>query len=174
MKKETAVFAMGCFWCSEAAFRDVKTHEPLNGILLLRVGYSGGIQDNPTYENHEGYKEAIQIVYDPDVIDYESLLAIFWKNVDPLDGQGQFADKGPAYTSAIFYADSHQKESAFKSHEHIKAQLKDNFTEIIAYTSFYEAEAYHQNYKMKNPITYCYYRLNCGRERRLKDLWGVL
>lgn len=172
LENATAIFAMGCFWCAEAAFRDPKTHEPLAGIISIRVGYSGGVKENPTYDDHEGYKEAVKVIYNPNKITYEELLEIFWKNVDPLDPKGQFADKGPSYTSAIFYQEVSQKELALKSEAFIKEILNDSVTEIIPYTSFHEAEEYHQNYKVKNPVTYCYYRLNCGREKRLKDLWG--
>lgn len=172
-QEKIAIFAMGCFWCSESAFRDPKTHEPIKGIHRLSVGYAGGTQPHPTYEHHEGYKEALKITYDADFISYEALLSIFWHNVDPLDAHGQFADKGPAYTSAIFYTDSQQHATALTSHEKVKARLEANWTEVIEYTSFVEAEAYHQNYKVKNPVTYCYYRLNCGRDKRLKSLWGA-
>lgn len=167
----TVIFAMGCFWCAEAEFRDPKTHEPLPGIISMRVGYAGGVKPNPTYENHEGYKEALKIIYDPKQISYEQLLTIFWHNIDPLDARGQFCDKGPAYTSVIFYTDQDQKEMALQSKNNIKTQLKENFTEIIPYTTFYDAEEYHQDYKTKNPITYRYYRWNCGRDQRLKELW---
>lgn len=173
MITEIAVFAMGCFWCAESEFRDPKTHEALPGIISLRVGYAGGVTPNPTYENHKGYKEALKIRFDPQKISYETLLNIFWHNIDPLDAQGQFCDKGPAYTSVIFYNDIKQKEAALESKNKIKNQVKGNFTEIIPYSSFYDAEEYHQNYKKKNPIAYRYYRWNCGRDQRLKALWSA-
>ena len=171
-EKSTAIFAMGCFWCAESEFRDHKTHEPLFGILSIRVGYAGGTKPNPTYEDHEGYKEAIKITYDPKKVSYEQLLTIFWKNVDPLDPKGQFCDKGYPYTSVIFYTGSVQEKEALKSKEFIKAKLKENHTEIVQYTSFYDAEEYHQNYATKNPIRYKYYRWNCGRDQRLTELWA--
>lgn len=166
-----AIFGMGCFWCAESAFRNPETHALLPGIISLRVGYAGGSEPNPTYEHHLGYKEVIKLVYSPDEISYEALLDIFWKNIDPLDAQGQFSDRGFSYTSVIFYTTLLQQETALKSKQEIEKQFKDVFTEILPSTSFYEAEEYHQDYKTKNPVTYCYYRLGCGRDKRLKALW---
>ena len=173
---ETAVFAMGCFWCAESEFRDSNTHKTIDGIIDVRVGYTGGVKPNPTYEDHEGYKEGIKITFDPDKISYEALLKIFWKNIDPLDKAGQFCDKGFAYTSAIFYSNDQQKDAAQKSLTKISQQLGDKnaiATEILPLTTFHDAEDYHQNYKSKNPIRYKYYRWNCGRDQRLAQLWGA-
>lgn len=171
-KTEVAIFAMGCFWCGESEFRDPQTHQPLKGILSLKVGYAGGTKPNPTYQSHEGYKEALKIEFDPKVITYDQLLKIFWRNVDFFDGQGQFCDKGYAYTSAVFYSDEGQKAKA----EAEKTKLAGRFgrplaTELFQATTFYDAEDYHQNYKEKNPVRYKYYRWNCGRDQRLKALW---
>jgi peptide-methionine (S)-S-oxide reductase len=170
--KQIAIFAMGCFWCGESEFRDHTTGNPLPGILSLRVGYAGGTQPNPTYESHTGYKEAVKIEFDPSTISYEKLLDIFWHNVDPVDAKGQFCDKGFPYTSVIYYQDS-QKEAALASLKNTQKILGQEIaTELIPATTFYDAEEYHQDYKKKNPIRYRYYRWNCGRDQRLKDVWG--
>lgn len=172
-KTEEAVFAMGCFWCGESEFRDHKTGEPYPGILSLRVGYVGGTLLNPTYHNHEGYKEGVKIVYDPSIISFDKLSDIFWHNIDPFDAKGQFCDKGFPYTSAIFYTTESQQESSKKKKAEFQNALKKEIvTEIIPFTTFHDAEEYHQNYKAKNPIRYKYYRWNCGRDARLTEVWG--
>ncbi len=172
---EEAIFAMGCFWCGESEFRDHESNEPLPGIISLRVGYAGGTTPNPTYQNHKGYKEAVKVIFDPKIISYDKLLDIFWNNVDPLDEKGQFCDKGFAYTSVIFYNGDDQKAiaeaSKIKATEHLKQEIK---TELTLKTTFYDAEEYHQNYKIKNPLRYKYYRWNCGRDQRLREVWGNL
>lgn len=166
-----AIFAMGCFWCAESEFRNHETNEMLPGISSLRVGYAGGEIDNPTYENHPGYKEAIKIVFDLEIISYADLLNIFWHNVDPFDTAGQFCDKGFAYTSAIFYTNESQKIAAAASKTTIEKKLKKIIkTEIFPATKFHDAEEYHQNYAHKNPTKYKFYRWNCGRDQRLKDI----
>ena len=169
---EEAIFAMGCFWCGESEFRDHDTNEVLPGILSVRVGYAGGTMSDPTYENHKGYKEAVKVTYDPAVISYEKLLDIFWHNVDPVDEKGQFCDKGFPYTSVIFYKNDDQKAKIEASKVKVAGQLKQDIkTELTAKTTFYDAEEYHQNYKSKNPVRYKYYRWNCGRDQRLKQIW---
>lgn len=168
--KAEAVFAMGCFWCAEADFRDKNGHFLL-GISDLKVGYAGGTQPNPTYEHHAGYIEALKIIFDPAVMPYDKLLSIFWRNIDPFDAQGQFCDKGPSYTAAIFYKNENQRDQALKSKIAIETRLnKTVVTEIIPFTTFYDAEDYHQNYKAKNPVRYRYYRFRCGRDQRLKEI----
>lgn len=167
---EEAIFAMGCFWCGESEFRD-KEGNPLPGIVSLRVGYAGGTKENPTYEDHEGYKEALKIVYDPTAVSYEKLLDIFWQNVDPLDGGGQFCDRGFAYTSVIFYTSDAQKTAAEKTKDQVQQILNSPVaTTVTPHTSFYDAEEYHQDYKHKNPVRYKFYRWNCGRDQRLKEI----
>jgi methionine-S-sulfoxide reductase len=171
-KKEVAIFAMGCFWCGESEFRDHTTGTLLPGIISLRVGYGGGTHPNPTYENHEGYKEAVKVEFDPTVISYEKLLDIFWHNVDPFDSKGQFCDNGFPYTSVIFYQNNAQKKVALTSlHNTQKVLGKDIITELLPATTFYDAEEYHQNYKEKNPVRYKFYRWTCGRDQRLKEIW---
>lgn len=173
---EKATFAMGCFWCGEAAFLDHDTQQPLDGITELTVGYAGGDMPNPTYENHPGYREALQITFDPTVISYQRLLDIFWRNVDPYDKEGQFCDKGFAYTSALFYHSEGQRKMAERSLERVQENLekrgieKTIHTAIIAASSYYKAEEYHQRYSVKNPIRYKFYRWNCGRDQRLSEI----
>lgn len=170
--KQVAIFAMGCFWCGESEFRDHSTGELLPGISSLWVGYAGGTHPNPTYENHKGYKEAVKIEFDPTVISYEKLLDIFWHNVDPFDAKGQFCDKGFPYTSVVFYHGNAQKSAALASLQNTQKGLgKKIVTELLPATTFYDAEEYHQNYKAKNPVKYKFYRWNCGRDQRLKEVW---
>jgi len=169
---QEAIFAMGCFWCGESEFRNPQTNEPLPGILSIRVGYAGGTMANPTYENHQGYKEAVKIVFSPTIISYEQLLDIFWHNVDPFDGIGQFCDRGYAYTSVIYGENDAQMNTAEASKEQIEMKLEKLVaTEIKPKTTFVDAEEYHQNYKHKNPLRYKYYRWSCGRDQRLEEIW---
>ena len=175
-KEETAVatFAGGCFWCME------KPYDELDGIISTTSGYAGGNEDNPTYKQvssgRTGHYEAIQIVYDPTKVDYTTLLDVFWRNVDPLDPHGQFCDKGKQYRTAIFAHDAEQRRQAEKS----RAALDESgvlpapiVTEILDAKTFWPAESYHQDYYITNPIRYKFYRYNCGRDKRLKELWGT-
>lgn len=172
-KPQEAIFAMGCFWCGASEFTNHETNEKLPGILRVRVGYTGGSFANPTYENHPGHKEAVKVVFDPKVISYATLLDIFWHNVDPFDAKGQFCDKGAPYTAGIFYQGDDQLSKATKSKEEIEKYLGQAVvTEIKPASIFYDAEEYHQNYKIKNPVRYQYYRWNCGRDTRLEEIWG--
>lgn len=168
-----ATFAGGCFWCMEKPFDKVK------GVTKTVSGYTGGHKENPTYgevsAGTTGHLEAIQVTYDPEQVSYEQLLEVFWRNVDPLNPRGQFCDNGIQYTTAIFYHDAAQREAAEKT----KAELDDSgrfkkpvVTRIIEAATFYPAEEYHQDYYKKNPIRYNFYRYNCGRDKRLKQLWG--
>lgn len=172
--KEVAIFAMGCFWCGAASFKDHDTHQRLPGILSIKSGYAGGTTPNPTYENHSGYKEAVKVEFDPNIVSYDKVLEIFWNNVNPFDDKGQFCDKGFPYTSAIFYFDEQQKKKADDSKTYIAKHFKKPVsTELIAATTFYDAEEYHQDYEVKNPIAYKFYRWNCGRDKRLQEVWGA-
>lgn len=171
-KASIATFAGGCFWCSESDFKD---HE---GIKKVISGYSGGKEINPTYEQVSsgvtGHREAVQIFYDENKISYEELLEIFWKHIDPTDTEGQFADKGFQYTSAIFYHNLEQKKLAQESIKIIENSNHFNkpiATQIIKYINFYPAEEYHQNYCKRNPIRYNLYRANSGREQFIKNNW---
>jgi len=169
----TATFAGGCFWCMEPPF------DKLEGVVSTTSGYTGGKVADPTYEQvtsgGTGHREAVQVVYDPTKVSYQTLLDVFWRNVDPLDDQGQFCDRGGSYRAAIFYHGDEQKRLAEASKAAIDA--KGRFpqtvvTEIRQSTAFYPAEDYHQDYYKKNPLRYKYYRFSCGRDRRLEQLWG--
>lgn len=169
--QEKAVFAGGCFWCMQPPF------DKTPGVLKTTVGYTGGHLDNPTYHDVSaggtGHFESIEVEFDPAVVSYEQLLDVFWHNIDPLDAAGQFCDKGDSYKSAIFYLDDGQKKAAEASLEKTGKQLGQPVaTQIIAASTFYPAEDYHQSYYTKNPIRYKYYRHGCGRDKRLKELWG--
>jgi peptide-methionine (S)-S-oxide reductase len=166
-----ALFAGGCFWCEETAFESVP------GVSAVISGYTGGFKKNPTYEEvssgSTGHAESVRVVYDPSKISYARLLEIFWHSVDPLSAGGQFCDRGTQYRSAIFYLDDAQKKAAEESKKQIEAQLKQPVaTEVVKAGEFYPAEDYHQDFYKKNPTRYYSYRLGCGRDRRLKELWG--
>ncbi len=169
----TATFSGGCFWCMQPPF------ESLPGVISTTVGYTGGHTKNPTYQEVSaggtGHAESVQIVYDPATISYEKLLDVFWHNVDPLTPDAQFCDHGNQYRTAIFYHDDTQRQLAEASKQRLDASKrfdKPIVTAIVAATEFYPAEEYHQKYHEKNPLRYKYYRWNCGRDQRLKALWG--
>jgi peptide-methionine (S)-S-oxide reductase len=167
----TATFAGGCFWCMQSPF------DGLPGVVSSRVGYTGGDTVNPTYEQvssgKTGHAESIEVVYDEKRISYERLLDVFWRQVDPLDTGGQFCDQGSQYRSAIFTHDAEQKRLAEESKAAVEQRLgKRVATQIVAASTFYPAEDYHQKYSVKNPIRYRFYRQSCGRDRRLHELWG--
>ncbi len=172
--RETATFAGGCFWCMEPAFNK------LPGVISVTVGYTGGHTKNPTYEEVSaggtGHAESVQIVFDPSKIGYEKLLDVFWHNIDPTVKDRQFCDVGNQYRSAIFYHSEEQKnlaEESKKKVEESKAFPGPIYTEIVPAGRFYPAEEYHQQYYKKNPVRYKFYRWNCGRDQRLKELWGA-
>ena len=172
-KLEKATFAGGCFWCMEAPF------DKLGGVVSVTAGYTGGSVRNPTYEQvsagSTGHAEAVQIVYDPARISYSKLLSVFWVNIDPTVRNRQFCDIGNQYRSGIFYHSADQQRAALQSKaglERTKTFKEPIVTEIVAATEFYPAEEYHQHYYKKNPLRYKYYRNGCGRDRRLKELWG--
>ena len=170
---ERATFAGGCFWCMEAPF------DTLPGVVSVTSGYTGGNKKSPTYEEvsagDTGHAEAVQVVYDPSRISYPALLAVFWRNIDPTVTDRQFCDVGHQYRAAIFYQGEEQRKQAMQS----KAALEKSrpfreavVTEITPAAEFYPAEEYHQHYYKKNPLRYRYYRSGCGRDKRLKALWG--
>jgi peptide methionine sulfoxide reductase msrA/msrB len=172
MYKE-AVFAGGCFWCMEAPF------EKLDGVKEVISGYTGGHKENPTYNEVSsgttGHYESVKIIYDPSIISYSGLLDVFWRQINPTDAEGQFVDRGPQYSSAIFYLDDEQKRQAEESK--VKLQQSGRFkdpivTKIIKATKFYEAEPYHQDYYKNHSLKYKFYRFNSGRDRYLKEVWG--
>ena len=170
---QEAIFAMGCFWCGAAAFSDHDTNIKYPGILSVKAGYTGGSSTNPTYPDHEGHQEAVKVIFDPEIIPYEKILEIFWHNIDPFDDKGQFCDKGKSYRAAVYYKDADQKAKALASKEKYEKTLGCPLvTDIKEASPFYEAEEEHQDYKAKNPIRYKVYRWNCGRDQRLKEVWG--
>jgi peptide-methionine (S)-S-oxide reductase len=168
-----ATFAGGCFWCMEPPF------DKLPGVVSTTSGYIGGRVQSPSYEQVSagttGHAEAVQILYDPRKISYAKLLEVFWKNIDPLDGGGQFCDRGSQYRSAIFVHDAEQRRVAEASRAALNGSKKlprGVVTEIVNASTFWPAEEYHQDYYQKNPIRYKYYRNGCGRDRRLEQVWG--
>ena len=170
---DRATFAGGCFWCVEAAFEGVP------GVLSVTSGFSGGAEKNPTYEKvssgSTGHAESVQVVFDPKRISYAALLQIFWHNIDPTQSNGQFCDHGRQYRSAIFWKDATQRQLAEESKRAIEASkrfARPIVTEIVRFAAFYPAEEYHQDYYKKNPEHYHAYRTGCGRDRRLREIWG--
>lgn len=171
---QVATFAGGCFWCMETAFEGMK------GVFRVTSGYMGGPEKNPTYaqvsRGQTGHAEVVQVVFDPNIVSYELLLTTFWFNVDPFAVNRQFCDRGAQYRSGIFFHDQIQEAAARSSLKAAKSKtrLQGRFSvEITAASVFYEAEAYHQDYYRKNPIHYKRYRLGCGRDKRLQQIWGV-
>lgn len=169
-----ATFAGGCFWCMQPPF------DELEGVISTTAGYTGGHKKNPTYEEvtagRTGHAEVVQVVYDSRKVSYEKLLEVFWRNIDPLTKDAQFCDRGSQYRSAIFYHDENQKrlaEQSKKALEESKRFDQHIVTEITPASEFYRAEEYHQNYYKTNPIRYKFYRYGCGRDQRLKQLWGT-
>jgi peptide-methionine (S)-S-oxide reductase len=169
-----ATFAGGCFWCTEADFDKVP------GVISTTSGYIGGKTVNPTYKQVSGGKtghiEAVQVRFDPAKTSFSKLLTAFWPTIDPLTPNRQFCDDGSQYRSAIFYHDADQQRQAEASKVELAASgrfTQPIVTEILPATTFYPAEEYHQDYYIKNPIRYSYYRSNCGRDARLAEVWGI-
>lgn len=169
----TAIFAGGCFWCMEKPF------DVIEGVKSTTSGYIGGTVSNPSYEQvssgRTGHTEAVKIEYDPQKVSYDTLLYVFWRNIDPLTANAQFCDSGPMYRSGVFPVNDEQKAAAEASKaalERAKRFDRPIVTEITPATTFYPAEGYHQNYYQTNAVRYEFYRFNCGRDARLKKLWG--
>ena len=168
----TATFAGGCFWCMEPPF------DKLPGVISTVSGYTGGGVKNPTYEQVSdggtGHAEALEVRYDPNKVSYATLLEVFWRNVDPTVKDRQFCDSGSQYRTAIFFHDETQKQLAVDTKARIEKEKGWKIrTEIVAASAFYPAEEYHQDYYLKNPVRYKYYRTGCGRDARLSELWGT-
>ena len=169
---DKTVLAGGCFWCVESDF------EKLDGVTVAISGFTGGNLKDPTYNgNHEGHYEAVEITYDPKKVSYEKLLEYFWVHIDPFDNKGQFCDKGPSYRSAIFVASDAEREFAEQSKQKVVERFPDQkvVTPILNASIFYPIkgdESYHQDYYKNNPMRYRMYRWNCGRDQRLKEIWG--
>jgi peptide-methionine (S)-S-oxide reductase len=171
--RQTAIFAGGCFWCMEHPFDEI------DGVLSVTSGYTGGAKAKPTYEEVSsgttGHAEAVEVVYDPAKASYQKLVDVFWHNIDPLAANAQFCDHGTQYRSAIFYQGEEQKRIAEASKEALEKSGrfdKPIATQIVAASTFWPAEGYHQHYYRTNPVRYKFYRLNCGRDQRLEQLWG--
>ncbi len=168
-----ATFAGGCFWCMEPPF------DKLEGVISTTSGYIGGQKKNPNYREvssgSSGHTEAVQVIFDSSKINYEQLLLVFWRNIDPTTADRQFCDSGSQYRTGIFYHNEQQRVLAEASRNDLiksKRFSSEVFTEITAADTFYPAEEYHQDYYIKNPVRYKYYRYRCGRDQRLEQLWG--
>lgn len=165
---EVATFAGGCFWCTESDF------EKVDGVITAMSGYAGGELTNPTYENHEGHREAVQVTFDPEIISYKELVEYHFHHIDPTDDGGQFVDRGFQYSSAIWYHSEEQRKIA----EQVKQDLENSgvfdkpiVTSIEEYTTFYPAEDYHQDFYKKSPTKYQFYRHGSGRDQFLENAW---
>ena len=166
-ESKTAIFAGGCFWCVEDAF------DKVDGVSETVSGYAGGTTPDPTYGSHKGYVEALKVTYDPSKVTYAELLDHYWRNIDPFDASGQFCDKGPAYRTVVFTSNDDERALAEKTKQEISDRFKkDVVTDVRPTTTFYAAEEYHQDYHRKNPVSYKYYKWNCGRDKRLAEIWG--
>lgn len=169
---EKTILAGGCFWCMESDF------EKLEGVSDVISGFTGGTLINPTYRgDHTGHYEAVEITYDPEKVSYSELLDYYWVNIDPFDDKGQFCDKGPSYLSAIFVANEQERLQAEKSKQAVAEQFPGVkiATPILETSIFYPIkgkESYHQDYYKNNPIRYKAYRWSCGRDKRLREIWG--
>ena len=168
-RTEEAIFAGGSFWCIQEDF------DQLDGVLETTAGFDGGSAKNPDYATVSAgktdYTEAVYIVYNPDLISYQTLLDFFWHHIDLTEPEGQFCDQGHQYRSAIFYLNDHQKTMAFQSKQTLGKKFPTIATEIVPSRQFYAADSYHQNYYQNNPLRYKFYRYMCGRDQRLQDIW---
>ena len=169
---KVATFAGGCFWCMEASF------EAREGVVEAISGYTGGTVEHPTYaqvtSGQSGHLEAVQVYFDPEIVNYEELLDVFWRSIDPTDNEGQFADKGPRYRTAIFYHDEEQRALAEENkNQLVSSDIFDKpiVTEIRPYTTFYQAEDYHQDYYKKNVLRYNSYKEGSGRPDFFEKYW---
>ncbi len=170
---DKAVLAGGCFWCMEKDF------ESLEGVSEVISGFTGGSAKNPTYDgDHTGHYEAVEITYDPNVVNYQGILDHFWINIDPFDAKGQFCDKGPSYLSAIFISSAQERALAEESRQRVSAKFPDQkvVTPVLEASTFYPirgAESHHQDFYKKSPVRYNTYRWGCGRDKRLREIWGA-
>ena len=169
-ESEEAIFAGGCFWCLE---HDL---EKLDGVVSAESGYSGGDLINPTYQNHSGHQEVVKVIFDSDILSYKDLLKQYWVNIDPFDNNGQFCDRVDSYKPVIFTSNQQQKRDAKESQETISVglniPLEQLKVDIVESKVFWLAENYHQDFAVKNPLKYNFYRTSCGRDNRLKKVWG--
>lgn len=172
-KLAAATFAGGCFWCMEPPY------DVIDGVVSTTSGFMGGSTPNPTYQQvtagGTGHIEVVHVVYDPTKVTYERLLDVYWRNVDPYDAGGQFCDRGESYTTAIFAHTSEQKQlaEASKAKLAVAGPLKQAIVTVVRDAGpFTPAEDYHQDYYVKNPLRYKFYRYSCGRDQRLEEIWG--
>ena len=170
-ENKKAYFAGGCFWCMEESFDSV------DGVVSSISGYSGGHLKNPTYQDviykYTGHVEAIEITYDPEIVSYEKLLNVYWRNIDPFDAEGQFCDKGKSYRSVIFFQNKLEKEFINKSFSNLEKTFNNKIVTLVwEFEKFYPAEDYHQDYYEKNFIRYLMYKKGCKREETLKRIWN--
>jgi len=172
-KTESVILAGGCFWCIESDY------EKLDGVVEVISGYAGGKLKNPTYKQvsggNSGHIEVVKVIYKPSVISFKQIIDYFWVHVDPTRNDGQFCDRGPQYRPAIFYKNSKEHEIILESQNYVnehKTFAEALQVELIAGSEFYDAEDYHQDYYKKNPVRYHFYRFNCGRDARIKELWN--
>lgn len=169
---QTAIFAGGGFWCVEADFDGVP------GVVDTLSGYTGGDLENPSYDRvsqeDTGHYEAVRITFDAERVTYAQILHVFWRSIDPTDAEGQFCDRGPSYRTAVFVLDAGQATEAETSRQQAQDRLgQEVVTPILAAKTFWPAEAYHQNFHETNPLRYSFYREACGRDARVRQLWGV-
>ena len=169
-ESEEAIFAGGCFWCLE---HDL---EKLDGVVSAESGYSGGDLINPTYQDHSGHQEVVKVIFDSDIISYKDLLKQYWVNIDPFDNNGQFCDRGDSYKPVIFTSNQEQERDAKESQKNISLALNiplDQLkVDVVDSKAFWLAEEYHQDFAVKNPLKYNFYRASCGRDNRLKKVWS--
>ena len=169
-RAEEVVLAGGCFWCLE---HDL---DSLNGINSVKSGYSGGALQSPNYENHEGHQEAVLVNYNPNIVSFDEILRLFLRNIDPLDGGGQFCDRGNSYKPVIFFNDTNEENESrsalLNASKELAVPLNKILVDIKPKNKFWLAEEYHQDFAEKNEIKYKFYRFTCGRDQRLDQLWG--
>jgi len=167
---EEVILAGGCFWCLE---HDL---ESLDGINSVKSGYSGGDLQNPTYDNHAGHQEVVLVDYDSKSVSLPEILRLYLRNVDPLDGEGQFCDRGDAYRPVIFFNDSKEENEAksalVNASKELGVPLEKIYVELKSKNQFWLAEDYHQNFADRNELKYKFYRFSCGRDQKLDNLWG--
>ena len=167
---EEVILAGGCFWCLE---HDL---ESLDGINSVKSGYSGGDLQNPTYKNHDGHQEAVLVDYDSKSVNLPEILRLYLRNVDPLDGEGQFCDRGDSYRPVIFFNDSKEENEAknalLNASKELGVPLDNISVELKSKNQFWLAENYHQNFADRNELKYKFYRFSCGRDQKLDNLWG--
>ena len=164
------ILAGGCFWCLE---HDL---EYLDGVDFVKSGYSGGDLNNPSYENHDGHQEVVLVNYDPKIVSLDKILRVYLRNIDPLDGKGQFCDRGDSYRPVIFYQNSAEENQSnialISASKELNVPIEEIKVEIKAKNKFWIAENYHQDYADNNEFKYKFYRYSCGRDKRLVELWG--